>query len=363
MIVLNTNIYYSDNFTEGPDPCDQLAWLNTTLGEASEPVFIVAHVPPGGFERGHGEDGMKINFNSPKDHAHDINQQLVRLLTEQQHAKKIQGQLYGHLHTDTFRLFLDSATRGEARGVGFMASSITPVVWGHHNQTESGVLGTNPSIRLFSYNDSDFSLLDYSQYSLDITAANKDDLGSRSKKKELVEKQSAKKELLENVHNSSQSGKKELVENVHNSRRQREVVQTTLPPIETTTAAADLSETGAPLNNSSTESETTLAKNPTPPNTLPNPATTPSSMEVASDATERGVERENVERLVAQWKLLYKATTAFKVPDISPTSMFQAVKKMVASGAKGSLFQAYYRCEHTNLIPITAYSISYPLDR
>ena len=347
MIVLNTNIYYSDNFTEGPDPCDQLAWLNTTLGEASEPVFIVAHVPPGGFERGHGEDGMKINFNSPKDHAHDINQQLVRLLTEQQHAKKIQGQLYGHLHTDTFRLFLDSATRGEARGVGFMASSITPVVWGHHNQTESGVLGTNPSIRLFSYNDSDFSLLDYSQYSLDLTAANKDDLGSRSKKKELVEKQSAKKELLENV------------ENVHNSRRRREVVQTTLPPIETTTAAEDLSETGAPLNNSSTESETTLAKNPTPPNTLPNPATTPSSMEVASDATERGVERENVERLVAQWKLLYKATTAFKVPDISPTSMFQAVKKMVASGAKGSLFQAYYRCEHIILIPNTAFSISY----
>jgi len=40
---------------------------------------------------------------------------------------------------------------------------------------------------------------------------------------------------------------------------------------------------------------------------------------------------------------LYKATTAFKVPDISATSMFQAVKKMVASGAKGSLFQAYYR--------------------
>merc|ERR1719474_1109401 len=140
-----------------------------------------------------------------------------------------------------------------------------------------------------------------------------------------------------------QSAKKELVENVHNSRRRREVAQTTLPTIETTTAAEDLSETGAPLNHSSTESETTLAKNPTSPTTLSDPVSTPSSTEVASDATERGVERENVERLVAQWKLLYKATTAFKVPDISPTSMFQAVKKMVASGAKGSLFQAYYR--------------------
>merc|ERR1719474_1444857 len=140
-----------------------------------------------------------------------------------------------------------------------------------------------------------------------------------------------------------QSAKKELVENVHNSRRRREEVQTTLPIIETTTAAEDLSETGAPLNNSSTEPETTLAKNPTSPTTLSDPVSTPSSTEVASDATERVVEMENVERLVAQWKLLYKATTAFKVPDISPTSMFQAVKKMVASGAKGSLFQAYYR--------------------
>merc|ERR1712203_1146945 len=123
MIVLNTNIYYSDNFTKGSDPCGQLEWLNTTLSETSEPVFIVAHVPPGGFERGHGEEGMKINFNSPKEHAHDINQRFVQILTEQRNAKKIQGQLYGHLHTDTFRL------------------------------------------------------LDYSQYSLDIAEANKGDTG------------------------------------------------------------------------------------------------------------------------------------------------------------------------------------------
>ena len=119
MIVLNTNIYYSDNFTDGPDPCGQLDWLNTTLVDAVEPVFIVAHVPPGGFERGHGEEGMKINFNSPKEHAHDINQRYVQILTEQKNAKKIQGQLYGHLHTDTFRLFLDSATH---------LSSILPLV-------------------------------------------------------------------------------------------------------------------------------------------------------------------------------------------------------------------------------------------
>lgn len=48
-------------------------------------------------------------------------------------------------------------------------------------------------------------------------------------------------------------------------------------------------------------------------------------------------------RLVAKWKLLYNATTAFNVTDLSPNSMFQAVEAMVTSGARGSLFQAYYR--------------------
>ena len=332
MIVLNTNIYYSDNFTEGPDPCGQLEWLNTTLGESGEPVFIVAHVPPGGFERGHGEDGMEINFNSPKEHAHDINQRFVQILTEQRNAKKIQGQLYGHLHTDTFRLFLDSATRGEARGVGFMASSVTPVVWGHINQHESGVLGTNPSVRLFTYSNSDFRLLDYSHYSLDITEANKGDTGRQSKKKELVDKQSKKKEL---------------VHNVHNFRRRRDVAESTLAP----TSKEELLKDAVSSNSSTIAPETAEADNkstPSPPSTTIEPIATSTSKEntnVTSEvsAGDEESKEEDVKRLVAKWKLLYNATSAFNVTDLSPSSMFQAVEAMVTSGARGSLFQAYYR--------------------
>jgi len=52
---------------------------------------------------------------------------------------------------------------------------------------------------------------------------------------------------------------------------------------------------------------------------------------------------EDVNRLVNKWKLLYNATTAFNVTDLTPSSMFQAVEAMVTSGARGSLFQAYYR--------------------
>ena len=328
MIVLNTNIYYSDNFTEGPDPCGQLEWLNTTLGEAAEPVFIVAHVPPGGFERGHGEEGMKINFNSPKEHAHDINQRFVQILTEQRNAKKIQGQLYGHLHTDTFRLFLDPATRGEVREVAFMASSVTPVVWGHINQHESGVLGTNPSVRLFTYSNSDFRLLDYSQYSLDITEANKGDESRQSKKKELLEKQSKKKELLENVHNS---------------RRRRDVDEVVAP---TETSSKEELSKDAASSNSSAIAETDDKSTPPPPTTVDPVATTPNkeNRNATSEISEgQETKQEDVNRLVTKWKLLYNATTAFNVTDLSPSSMFQAVKAMVTSGARGSLFQAYFR--------------------
>jgi len=339
MIVLNTNIYYSDNFTEGSDPCGQLEWLNTTLSETSEPVFIVAHVPPGGFERGHGEEGMKINFNSPKEHAHDINQRFVQILTEQRNAKKIQGQLYGHLHTDTFRLFLDPATRGEAREVAFMASSVTPVVWGHINQKESGVLGTNPSVRLFTYNNTDFCLLDYSHYSLDIAEANKGDTGRQSKKKELVDMQSKKKELLENVHNS---------------RRRRDVdvvapTETELPKgatLSNSSAIASSNSSAIVSSNSSAVAETDEKSTPPPPTTVDPIATSPIKEDANVTSEVSGThetKEEDVNRLVTKWKLLYNATTAFNVTDLSPSSMFQAVKAMVTSGARGSLFQAYYR--------------------
>jgi len=339
MIVLNTNIYYSDNFTEGSDPCGQLEWLNTTLSETSEPVFIVAHVPPGGFERGHGEEGMKINFNSPKEHAHDINQRFVQILTEQRNAKKIQGQLYGHLHTDTFRLFLDPATRGEAREVAFMASSVTPVVWGHINQKESGVLGTNPSVRLFTYNNTDFRLLDYSQYSLDIAEANKGDTGRQSKKKELVDMQSKKKELLENVHNSRR-------------RRDVDVVapkETELPKgaaLSNSSAIASSNSSAIVSSNSSTVAETDEKSTPPPPAMVDPIATSPNKEDANVTSEVSGThetKEEDVNRLVTKWKLLYNATTAFNVTDLSPSSMLQAVKAMVTSGAKGSLFQAYYR--------------------
>jgi len=50
-----------------------------------------------------------------------------------------------------------------------------------------------------------------------------------------------------------------------------------------------------------------------------------------------------VKNLTSQWKLLYKATVAFRVPDLSPASMFGAVKRMVNETYSGDMFQTYYK--------------------
>jgi len=175
-IVLNTNMYYHDNFTKGKDPCGQLDWLSSTLDSVDiekEKVFIVAHVPPGSFER---QPGLP-NFNSPEDHKTEINKQFVQIVTDPKYANKISAHLYGHLHTDTFRVFLDRATRREPVGVAFMAGSVTPVVWANGK-----VVGVNPTIRLMEYSDLDATMKDYQEYSLDIIKAAKNESVSETVK-------------------------------------------------------------------------------------------------------------------------------------------------------------------------------------
>ena len=116
-LVLNTNIYYSDykNDVDDEDPCGQLSWLEKSLKEAdneTEKVFIVAHVPPGTFERSPG----KLNFNTPNNTFEGINKKYMEIVSRPGLSSKISAHLYGHLHTDTFRILLDSATRSTPVG-------------------------------------------------------------------------------------------------------------------------------------------------------------------------------------------------------------------------------------------------------
>lgn len=389
-IVLNTNIYYHDNFTTGPDPCGQLDWLNKTLTNTDivkEKVFIVAHVSPGSFERKTGQP----NFNSPEEYKTPINKQYIQIVTDPRNAGKISAHLYGHLHTDTFRVLLDRATRMKAVGVAFMAGSVTPVVWG-----KDGVVGVNPTVRLMDYNDTDARVSDYKEYSLDIVKAAKNETSTETVKPKSRRKNT---KFLKNQDD----------ENVGRSRRESldaenpadddsisldsSTITTTVPSklladkVTTVTAAPTVKSTGqfttiiavpsttAPeavggnaitdvpvvtANNSSLNTTDAIADVATVSPSAVNDAeeVVKSTQAIASTessalATEDGslnqtdaniteVEPDYPTYLSTQWTLLYIASTSFSVPDLSPTSMFQALKMMVSGGHNSSVFVNYY---------------------
>ena len=91
-----------------------------------------------------------------------------------EHADVIVAQLYGHTHTDTFRVFtgmnhpsLNDLGPGSKykKAVAFIAPSVTPHV--------TGTTGTNPGIRKFVYKPNAEHLEDYDQLYLDLKKANK----------------------------------------------------------------------------------------------------------------------------------------------------------------------------------------------
>uniref|UniRef100_A0A2P2HZX6 Acid sphingomyelinase-like phosphodiesterase 3b n=1 Tax=Hirondellea gigas TaxID=1518452 RepID=A0A2P2HZX6_9CRUS len=156
--ILNTNMYYMFNHigTGDADPCGQFAWLTEQLQQAKADnvkVLLSAHSPPGFFER------MPIIpfFNA------SYNKAYLSLLA--QHSDAVHSHVYGHLHTDTFRIFAgeDGLSSGS---VAFIAPSVTPWQGGKIY----GGTSINPSVRLYSYDE--LSVVDYVQYHLNLTRAN-----------------------------------------------------------------------------------------------------------------------------------------------------------------------------------------------
>ncbi|WAR24741.1 LOW QUALITY PROTEIN: ASM3B-like protein [Mya arenaria] len=134
LIGLNTNLYYDqDRLTKDlPDPAQQIDFLDKQLQEArkhNNMVYIIAHVPPGVFELGSG-----LTWFYPK-----YNKQYLEKLEE--FADIISLQLYGHEHTDSFRVQFDA--EGKPISMMLLAPAVTP--W---KSTLPGVGANNPSIRL-----------------------------------------------------------------------------------------------------------------------------------------------------------------------------------------------------------------------
>lgn len=78
-------------------------------------VYIIGHVPPGFFEKTQDKAWFRESFNEEY------------LKVVQKHHRVIAGQFFGHHHTDSFRMFYNSAgTPSEGAGHLPVSSSHTP---------------------------------------------------------------------------------------------------------------------------------------------------------------------------------------------------------------------------------------------
>jgi len=387
-VVLNTNLYYKDNNSTGPDPCGQLNWFNKTLSESDEEkVFIVAHVPPGSYEKSPGLS----NFNTPKETVTDIHKSYIKLVTDPSNVDKISAHLYGHLHTDTFRVFLDRATKRNAVGVAFLAGSVTPVVW-----AKGEVVGVNPTVRLFDFDDSNTTVIDYKEYSLDIIKAAKNESVETSDedidvKMESVESSQSPKNRRKNAKFLEQS---EIVNTGGKSRRDTmkenpedaEVPSQEGAPAFNPVPAVPLTDVDVAVNGSSSNNSTISNSDLESPDNNTDVESSLESVSISADPVENSVETVAVSGeeagdsadkveitsgvvknnsdvnntsisntnttepnnedystyLSKQWTLLYSARKSFSVQDLSPASMFSALKMMVDGGPQSSMFLSYY---------------------
>lgn len=156
LLSLNTAMYYMKDQATAPlkDPGQQLQWLEMQLQSArsnNTKVYISAHISPGILETVLNYNFMQAAFN----------QRYTDILLR--YSDVIAGQFYGHAHTDSFRLISNST--GYVTGAAFLSPSVTPYGVG-------SVPGRNPGIRLYSYDRSTLKVLDYTQYYLNLTAAN-----------------------------------------------------------------------------------------------------------------------------------------------------------------------------------------------
>ncbi|XP_069125849.1 acid sphingomyelinase-like phosphodiesterase 3b [Argopecten irradians] len=156
LIGLNTNLLYSqDPLTKGTgDPAGQFKWLRRKLSEArslNKKVILFSHIAPGYFEK---YEGMMWFYD-------DYNYEYVKIL--QTFNDVIATQIYGHEHTDSFRLVKDNF--GEPVDVLFLSPAVTP--W---NSSLAGVGANNPGVRLYEYNQDNGEILNYWQYFLNLSS-------------------------------------------------------------------------------------------------------------------------------------------------------------------------------------------------
>ncbi|XP_062552572.1 acid sphingomyelinase-like phosphodiesterase 3b [Armigeres subalbatus] len=135
----------------------QWTWLESVLAQSKDSkkfVYIVGHIPPGSDERHIGHIPYGHTSFTEKN-----NLRYLRLVKK--YSEIIQGQFFGHLHSDSFRVVYSDS--GKPISWMMIAPSITP-----RKMSESN----NPAMRLYKFDTDTGQVLDYTQYYLDLEQAN-----------------------------------------------------------------------------------------------------------------------------------------------------------------------------------------------
>ncbi|MDR3549180.1 MAG: metallophosphoesterase [Candidatus Pacebacteria bacterium] len=136
----STNSYIWSNIT---DRCGELSWLQRTLEhseKAGEKVLIIGHFPP--------REGFSVNRWTAR----------FSVLMER-YANIIVGNMAGHTHEDEYELFR-SVFDDEYTGVALEQPSLT------------SSYSVFPSYRIYEMDASNYQMVDYYQYRLNLTIAN-----------------------------------------------------------------------------------------------------------------------------------------------------------------------------------------------
>lgn len=160
MIILNT-VFFSPNYINmcGDTALDpgkaELEWLTRTLADClrnNQKVWISYHIPPGvdifGTIHGQGDCRQKI-VKSWKVNYNDAFVKIIR-----RYSSIITSGFAGHFHRDDFRIF---SKYDNPNSYILIAPSISPVY------------GNNPSYRIFFYNRSDYTLINYISYAMNLS--------------------------------------------------------------------------------------------------------------------------------------------------------------------------------------------------
>ena len=164
VLSLNTLMYSTNHQPDQSylqDPLGQFKWLETQLellasssSTTKRVVYIIGHIPPalGSFR------------HTQLWHEHYLDRYFSILASYPESI--IAGQLFGHLHSDEFRLVeptMSTNTNASRSFPLFLGSSITPI------------FGANPSWRVVEYESDTGHILDYTSYYMDLNENNASD--------------------------------------------------------------------------------------------------------------------------------------------------------------------------------------------